>query len=208
MRVPYLFLVFLATIAFSSISQAAAVYTIPVLDLESHTIGSAALLSETTMLTAAHVVDRAYAPVLMRCGKDFIFGLVTKYSEELDLAVIDSFIPCKAAKVLPVAKSNPDEGTEIFIQGFPGGGPRTVTRGIVSRYDALQWKDFAPRAVMVTDALIAGGNSGGPAYTGGDTPVLVGIVQAKYCMNTPRGMQACYGILAPVALIREFLGLD
>lgn len=185
---------------------AAPVYTVPVLDLEGDTICSAALLSPTTALTAAHCVDSAFAPVLMKCGKEFTFGLVTKYSVEDDLAVVDTFMPCEAATVLKVAEKDPDEGTDILVQGHPGGGPRTTTAGVVSRYDYIVWPRLPPRYVMISDATVSGGNSGGPAIING---TLAGICQAKLCLNSPAGIvPSCYSIFAPPSLIRKFLAQE
>lgn len=183
-------------------------YSVPVLDLEGDTIGSAALLTESTFLTAAHVVDGLHEPVFMKCGKDLIFGFVSKIDVYADLALVNTLIPCKTVTVLTVAGKNPEEGTRIIVQGYPAGGPRRTTAGVVSGYDQIVFEDRSSkgRPVMISDVLIAGGNSGGPAVANN---VLVGIVQAKICFGTPRGLvPACYSILAPPSLILGFLGQD
>lgn len=183
-------------------------YTVPILDLEGDTVASAALLSPTQALTAAHAVDGLHQPVFMKCGKELIFGFVSQLDVYADLALIKTLIPCRTVTVLTLAKDNPEEGTQIMIQGYPAGGPRRTTTGVVSGYDRLVFEDRDPRSrfIMISDVLIAGGNSGGPAIANN---VLVGIVQAKMCFNTPRGLvPACYAILAPPSLIRAFLSPD
>jgi S1-C subfamily serine protease len=190
------------------VASSAPNYSVPILDLEGDTVASAALLSPTHALTAAHAVEGLYEPVFMRCGKELMFGIVTKFDAAADLAVVDTLIPCNSVTVLAIASTNPDEGTRIVVQGYPAGGPRRTTSGVVSGYDKITFEDRSskPRPVMISDVLIAGGNSGGPAVANN---VLVGIVQAKICFGTPRGLvPACYSILAPPSLIRSFLGQD
>lgn len=187
------------------VQAAAPNFSLEVVDEEGDTIAAAALLSRTEVLTVAHAVPGFGQRMSVRCGKQLIFGFVVKVDEIADLALVQLLAQCKQVGVLPLASFDVEDGTKIFLQGYPGGGPRKTTTGIVSGYEDISFENrgSASRHVMLSDATCAGGNSGGPAFANGK---LIGILQAKLCINSPRGLvPACYAILAPPSLIHTFL---
>jgi S1-C subfamily serine protease len=104
------------------------------------------------ILTNRHVVQGAEEVSVAPQGKNPKRARSYKISPDLDLAVVECPTDLEA-KALPLAKRQPNPGTEVFALGFPLGIANVISRGIVG---AAEDKYF------LFDAPISSGNSGGP----------------------------------------------
>lgn len=128
------------------------------------------------VLTNAHCVqDHVYVEV-RRYGKARKYPAeVEALGHECDLALLrvddDTFF----AGTLPIPLGSlPHLSDQVSVCGYPVGGERlSITRGIVSRIDLVQYAQSQRRLLAVQiDAAINQGNSGGPVIQDG---VLIGI---------------------------------
>ncbi len=143
---------------FSTVSPALAFVEV---DLGS---GSGVLFDESHLVTNAHVVwpyDKAR--VVFPDGTEILDAPVTHFDEIADLAIID--LSGVAGLPAPVVFGDPGGmavGTELFLIGYPGEVERfpqpTLTRGILSRVRTIAALELE---FLQTDAVIAGGQSGG-----------------------------------------------
>ncbi len=141
-------------------------------------MGSGFIVGDDLIMTAAHVVDTAGSVSLQVDGVvsaarviDFDFGA--------DVALLRSE-KSFADRSLPLASEKPRLGTELAVLGFPDWvQDLRVTRGIVSSLDfQLSYSSFTiDEPVIVTDAAINGGNSGGPVVD--REGKVIGLVTGK-----------------------------
>jgi serine protease Do len=161
--------------------------------------GSGTIISPTGMiLTNAHVASPASRGKPENEPDVLAIGLTNKQDQapeflytaklqavdgKLDLAVIQIATTLDGAEIdpstlsLPYVKlGNSDDlliGDHINVFGFPGIGGETITftGGSVSGFSSQQ--DIGDRAWIKTDAVIAGGNSGGLAAS--DAGTIIGV---------------------------------
>lgn len=163
------------------------------------------LLTPNVILTAGHcVVGQHFVPV--RCGGVDIPGTVVASSLDSDLGLIRLTQSC-SAPVSKLADSLPDVGTSVWAIGYPDRDLR-MSHGVVSGYDigriiqkvaedenSIKLRVYATHPVLISDAKVFFGNSGGGLFT--DDGRLVGI-----CSQLNR---AGYGIWIPVPNIVQFI---
>jgi S1-C subfamily serine protease len=190
----------LATSAF----QGAGNYGVAVLSPKSLRVkASAFLLTDSAALTAAHAVGDVGAAQPLKCGERVVYGLVTKVSEAVDLAIVEFAEPC-SARVSALAVTDPAEGSPLTLVGWPGGMFKMLTGGVVSSYSVVQTENM-PRYALLTDAAVYPGNSGGAAFD--DSGHVVGVVTGRVCLESEDSPAQCYGSLVPISLVRLFLSI-
>jgi S1-C subfamily serine protease/tetratricopeptide (TPR) repeat protein len=120
--------------------------------------------SEGRIVTNYHVVAGATSATVIYNDKSTraVSGFVQAVRGR-DLAILVTKNPPKAVRPLPLAPSNPRQGTKVAAFGSPHGLDATVTGGIVSAIRKGQLKEYDSDAVWLqTDAAMSPGNSGGP----------------------------------------------
>jgi S1-C subfamily serine protease len=114
-----------------------------------------AISDSGTLCTNYHVIENSAAVYVMRNGNYYRCSLLFS-SPALDLAILKA--PLKLTAVRMRAAGKNDIGIGVYAIGFPWAqiatGKPTVTRGVLS--------GFADNAMLITDAAINRGNSGGP----------------------------------------------
>jgi S1-C subfamily serine protease len=132
--------------------------------------GSGVVIEGKRILTNAHVVLYAsQVQVQADQAGDKISATVEYVAPGIDLAVLklddesffDSRPPLSRAKGLPQIKD------AVMVYGFPtGGSSLSITKGIVSRIEFVQYHTNTSGLRIQIDAAINPGNSGGPAVVG------------------------------------------
>jgi S1-C subfamily serine protease len=145
-------------------------------------IGSGFLIDATGLIaTNYHVIKMAdKAGVQFRDGTKAAIKGVRATDEKADLAILELDKTPPKAKPLPLGPASPPRpGDSVTAIGHPRGLDFSATKGIVSAIRGS--KDFVPATVAIkpednriwiqTDAVIAGGSSGGPLLS--DTSGIV-----------------------------------
>jgi S1-C subfamily serine protease len=119
-------------------------------------------ITEGYVVTAAHCVDGdLFVNVRTRAGERHLMRVV-RIDVVQDVAALKVVDGWKPGKGIPLARTAPDYGDEVFVLGHSKGELEySLTRGIVShprRLDGL----FTEMVWMQHDAGSVGGNSGGP----------------------------------------------
>lgn len=129
--------------------------------------GSGVVIEGKRILTNAHVVGYASrVQVQASQSGDKYSATVVALGRGIDLAILklddESFFDTRA----PVARANllPEVREAVFAYGYPtGGNSLSITKGIVSRIEFVNY-NFATSGLRIQiDAAINPGNSGGPA---------------------------------------------
>ncbi|QYF94878.1 trypsin-like peptidase domain-containing protein [Massilia sp. PAMC28688] len=132
--------------------------------------GSGVVIEGRRILTNAHVVGYA-SQVQIQANEagDKVSATVVAVARDMDLAVLklddESFFDTHAP--LPRASVLPNVRDQVFAYGYPTGGTSlSITKGIVSRIEFVNYSfDTAGLRIQI-DAAINSGNSGGPAIAG------------------------------------------
>jgi S1-C subfamily serine protease len=132
--------------------------------------GSGVVIEGRRILTNAHVVGYA-SQVQIQANEagDKVSATVVAVARDMDLAVLklddESFFQTHAP--LPRASVLPNVRDQVFAYGYPTGGTSlSITKGIVSRIEFVNYSfDTAGLRIQI-DAAINSGNSGGPAIAG------------------------------------------
>jgi S1-C subfamily serine protease len=129
--------------------------------------GSGVVIEGKRILTNAHVVGYAsQVQVQANQAGDKVGATVVAISRSMDLALLklddESFFngrpPAKRASLLPEVRD------AVFAYGYPtGGNSMSITKGIVSRIEFVNYSFNASGLRIQVDAAINPGNSGGPA---------------------------------------------
>jgi len=136
--------------------------------------GSGFLVSDVSVLTAAHVVgDQSLVTVRLGTGET-IAARVTGLDTEADLALLGLPRPGKPRPMLPLGSAAAVKvGQQVFVVGSPlGTFSNTVTRGIVSAM-----RNLGGVSLIQTDAAINPGNSGGPVLN--EAGEVIGVATAR-----------------------------
>lgn len=145
-------------------------------------IGSAVLVSEDELLTAAHVVDGASAMrVLFKDGTK-IEATVVASIQASDIALIKLDKPY--LDVPPATLADSDDtpiGSPVYIIGSPFGISQTLSIGHLSgRLNRGEMAGGAPIEFLQTDTAINTGNSGGPMFNAdGEVIGIVSFILTK-----------------------------
>lgn len=135
--------------------------------ISSEGLGSGFLISETQILTAAHVVDAAENILVKFNDGEVIQATVTSSLDTPDIALITLTSPKKNAKVVALGDSDQLKiGERIFVVGAPFGLEHSLSSGYISakvKNDGAQ-NPFTNTEYLQTDAAINTGNSGGPMF--------------------------------------------
>lgn len=129
--------------------------------------GSGVVIEGKRILTNAHVVGYAsQVQVQANQAGDKVSATVLAISRGMDLALLklddESFFdgrpPAKRANLLPEVRD------AVFAYGYPtGGNSMSITKGIVSRIEFVNYSFASSGLRIQVDAAINPGNSGGPA---------------------------------------------
>ena len=128
--------------------------------------GSGVYISESTVVTNAHVVAGVVDLQVRRAGvQQSLSGEVIYFDPEKDIAVIVT----DAIDTRPAlfARKDAKKGNEVVVAGFPEGGPLKVTParvgGILSARGENIYGDLGvTREVYSLKSQVLPGNSGGP----------------------------------------------
>ena len=165
------------------------------------------------LLTNNHVIRNATTVRILRHGQPGKFiGRILCASPECDLAIVavedpnfwTSVTPLRFAFDLHTAANGatlPELGNGVTAIGYPMGGENiSVTRGVVSRIDLLDYTSLNPSGkllVVQIDAAINPGNSGGPVTN--PKQQCVGVAFA----GATRGQSI--GYIIPLPVLRMFV---
>jgi S1-C subfamily serine protease len=132
--------------------------------------GSGVVIEGKRILTNAHVVGYAsQVQIQANQAGDKVSATVVAVSRGMDLALLklddetffDTHPPAERANVLPEVRD------QVFAYGYPtGGNSLSITKGIVSRIEFVQYSSDTSGLRIQIDAAVNPGNSGGPAIAG------------------------------------------
>lgn len=163
--------------------------------------GSGAIISDSRVLTSAHVVSGARFIEIQKENDPKKYIATVKYiSHQADLAILELrdisfFIGTNPLKISEDIKTR----DEVTVLGYPlGGNAISTTTGVVSRieYRSYVWSSSYLLAIQI-DAAINSGNSGGPVINAKNE--LVGIAMMKLQKSSN------IGYIVPSILINTFL---
>ena len=130
------------------------------------------------ILTNAHVASRSPATLTVSFkGEKYISARRIFVDRLLDVAVLEvepTAMPSNALAAQLECEYLPKMGSAVAIFGHPGDFSYTATRGIIS---SISW--IFPTEQIQSDAVINGGNSGGPLIDL-STGRIVGVAAASY----------------------------
>lgn len=163
--------------------------------------GTGFLIGNNLFLTNAHVVSNAQSLYISQYGDSRkLEAEILHIAHDCDLALLRVKDPSSFAGVKPFELGGlPKLEDEVRALGYPIGGERlSVTRGVVSRIDTLNYSHPVSdqHLVVQIDAAINPGNSGGPVFMGGK---VVGV--AFQGLRDGEGL----GYVIPVPVILHFL---
>jgi len=132
--------------------------------------GSGVVIEGRRILTNAHVVGYAsQVEIQANEAGDKVSATVVAVARDMDLAILklddESFFKNRPAvsraSVLPAVRE------QVFAYGYPTGGTSlSITKGIVSRIEFVNYSFDTSGLRIQIDAAINSGNSGGPAIAG------------------------------------------
>lgn len=128
--------------------------------------GSGVVIDGNRILTNAHVVQYAsQVQIQANQAGDKLLATVVAVAPGIDLAVLKVDDPTFFAEhgALPRATSMPEIKEAVLAYGFPkGGSALSITKGIVSRIEFVEYSASVSGMRIQIDAAINPGNSGGP----------------------------------------------
>ena len=136
----------------------------------SEVTGSGVIIEGKRILTNAHVVGYAsQVQVQANQAGDKVSATVVAIARGIDLAILklddESFFDKRPA--VKRATQLPDARDPVFAYGYPtGGNSLSITKGIVSRIEFVNYRQGTSGLRIQIDAAINPGNSGGPAIAG------------------------------------------
>lgn len=163
--------------------------------------GSGCIISDSHILTSAHVVSHGAFIHVSKFGDSNRYTADLLFiSHEADLAILTvkkkEFF--KGSKPVEISRELVRTREEATVYGFPiGGETLSVTRGIVSRVEHEVYSHNVHQLLMSqVDAPINPGNSGGPVIVDGK---LVGVVAQALAKSEN------IGYMVPTPVIDHFL---
>jgi len=128
-------------------------------------LGSGFMISDTQIVTAAHVVQVAEKVDVQFLDGEIIPAKVISAYGTADVALLELIWPRKNAITLKLADSDQVKiGERVFVVGAPYGLGHSLSSGYVSGviHDVEDENPFTNSEYIQTDAAINTGNSGGP----------------------------------------------
>jgi serine protease Do len=135
--------------------------------------GTGFLISDTEVLTAAHVIGDASSVDLSRSDGTEVSAQVVGTDETRDLALLELEEPI-TGHIFSIDDSGARVGDEVAALGHPRGLNLSLARGVISSLDFLD----AGVLFHQTDAPINPGNSGGPLIDIDGT--VIGLADWKF----------------------------
>jgi S1-C subfamily serine protease len=142
--------------------------------------GSGVVIAGKRILTSAHLVNHA-SQIYVQPDKssEKLIASIVGLASGIDLALLklddESFFDSHPP--LPTDPKLPELKQTVFTYGFPTGGSElSITRGIVSRVEYVEYYMKTEGLRIQVDAAINPGNSGGPAVIEGK---LIGLVFSR-----------------------------
>lgn len=130
-------------------------------------LGSGFMISSTTLMTAAHVVNVAEQIFVRFSDGEIIKANVTSSFKGPDVALLRLESPKKNAVTVKLGNSDAVKiGERVFVVGAPYGLAHSLSSGYVSgriKEDRAA-NPFTNSEYLQTDAAINSGNSGGPMF--------------------------------------------
>ncbi len=155
-------------------------------------VGSGFPVDEHTLVTNRHVVEGARELQLETADGRDVDVTATGSATFADLAVVRT--EQALTQALPLAVADPVPGQLVTVVGYPEGGPRTVSRGVVEGFVEDPLGGDSP--VILSTAAVAPGSSGSPMLD--DSGAVVGVV---YAAETNSGR----AVAVPVSALRQLL---
>jgi serine protease Do len=156
------------------------------------------------ILTNAHVATRSPTTLSVSFkGKGYVKAkrvFVDRLTDVAVLAISPASLPAGASEAALQCSEQPRIGTPVAIFGHPGDLSYTATRGIIS---SIPW--VFPTEVIQSDAVVNGGNSGGPMISL-ETGKVVGIAAASY-RDTEDKYSSATSLSEPIPPVCKILDL-
>ena len=156
------------------------------------------------ILTNAHVASRSPTTLSVSFkGQPYVKAKRIFVDRLTDVAVLEiaaTAIPAKSGEAALQCGEQPRIGAAVAIFGHPGDFSYTATRGIIS---SIPW--VFPTEVIQSDALVNGGNSGGPMISL-ETGKVIGIAAASY-RDTEDKYSSATSLSEPIGPVCKILDL-
>ncbi|WP_416907207.1 MAG: S1C family serine protease [Polymorphobacter sp.] len=156
------------------------------------------------ILTNAHVATRSPTTLSISFkGQSYVKAKRVFVDRLTDVAVLEiapTAIPATTREAALQCSEQPRIGTAVAVFGHPGELSYTATRGIIS---SIPW--VFPTEVIQSDAVVNGGNSGGPMISL-ETGKVVGIAAASY-RNTDDKHSTATSLSEPIPPVCKILDL-
>jgi S1-C subfamily serine protease len=170
---------------------------------EEDVTGSGFWVSPTQVVTNEHVIKHARDVRVRPHGSARKLKCRVAFaSAERDLALLEVIDDAMSPQVLNFAQSLPELYSAVAVVGYPLGGDNIcVTRGVVSRLDAMAYggEGRGERLLVVQiDAGVNSGTSGGPALD--ERGHVAGVAFSSYA-----GSADNIGYLVPASVVEAFL---
>lgn len=177
---------------------------LPVMDNDKDVIGSSMLVTPTRALTAYHVVNDN-GPWFVQCGSKTVSAALKAKNAVLDLAILSLDDSCELP-VTKLAEKNPAPGEDVKAYGCPNRFCDWIMSGHVVGYTWMSVIGDLERRVIVTDAPVWFGNSGGGLVD--KNGELVGICSQVFLFQSEkRGPQytRMFGAFVPIETVQFFI---
>lgn len=130
--------------------------------------GSGFVVTDERVVTNAHVVAGVREPVVTFPDGDPLAATVVAFDPDTDLAVLA--VPDLPLDALGLADTDPEQGADAVVLGYPDQRPLTATPVRVRSQDRFEGRDIYGDQTVVRDVLalrgeVRPGNSGGPLVT-------------------------------------------